>query len=188
MLPFPLPLTAADAFGAAAFAGSCLWPLMKRRRALLAGQALTNLMFFTHYLLLGAHTAAALCALVVMQVLAALPEGRSRWQTLVFAGTVPGVVAMACVTWAGLPSVLSSLGITFSTLARWQSDTVRMRLLLLTAGLFWISHNALVMSVFGMASDLCSAAANLLRLNEARRAVPKAAPAAAPAPGGLAAA
>lgn len=191
MLSLPLTITAADAFGAAAFAGSCLWPLMKKRRALLAGQAASNLMFIIHYVLLGAHTAAALCLLVVMQALAAMPEGRSRWQTAAFAATVPGIAAIAVFTWSGLPSALSSLGITFSTLARWQSDAIRMRLLLLAAGAFWISHNALVMSPFGIAADLFSAAANLLRLHGGRR---KAAPAAAAAlsadsaPKGLAAA
>ncbi len=169
MLSLPLPVTAADAFGAAAFAGSCLWPLMKKRRALLAGQAAANLMFIIHYVLLGAHTAAALCLLVVTQALVAMPEGRSRWQTAAFAATVPAIAAIAVLTWSGLPSALSSLGITFSTLARWQSDAVRMRLLLLVAGAFWISHNALVMSPFGMASDLFSAAANLLRLRGERR-------------------
>ncbi|PWC34540.1 hypothetical protein TSO352_21075 [Azospirillum sp. TSO35-2] len=163
-------MSAADAFGAAAFAGSCLWPLMKKRRALLAGQAVTNLMFITHYVLLGAHTAAALCALVVVQALAALPEGRSRWQTGLFAATMPAIAAIACLTWAGLPSALSSLGITFSTLARWQSDTMRMRWLLLTAGLFWVTHNTLVMSPFAMASDGIAAAANILRLISERRA------------------
>ena len=164
MLSLPLPITAADAFGAAAFAGSCLWPLMKKRRALLAGQAATNLMFITHYVLLGAHTAAALCLLVVAQALAALPEGRSRWQTAIFAATVPGIAAIALFTWSGLPSAQSSLGITFSTLARWQSDAVRMRVLLLVAGGFWVSHNMLVMSPFAMASDAFCAVANLLRL------------------------
>ncbi|ANC90537.1 YgjV family protein [Azospirillum humicireducens] len=191
MLSLPLPVTAADAFGAAAFAGSCLWPLMKKRRALLAGQAATNLMFIIHYVLLGAHTAAALCLLVVTQALVAMPEGRNRWQTAAFAATVPAIAAIAVFTWSGLPSALSSLGITFSTLARWQSDAVRMRLLLLVAGAFWISHNAVVMSPFAMASDLFSAAANLLRLRGERR---KTAPAAAAtananaAPKGLAAA
>lgn len=194
MLSLPLPFTAADAFGAAAFAGSCLWPLMKKRRSLLAGQAATNLMFITHYVLLGAHTAAALCLLVVVQALAAMPEGRNRWQTAVFAATVPAIAAIAALTWSGLPSALSSLGITFSTLARWQSDALRMRLLLLVAGAFWVSHNALVMSPFAMASDAFAAAANLLRLRSERRKA--ALPTAATAPaananatsGGLAAA
>ncbi|MBP2301653.1 YgjV family protein [Azospirillum picis] len=172
----------ADAFGAAAFAGSCLWPLMKGRRSLLAGQALTNLMFITHYVLLGAHTAAALCLLVVAQALAAIPEGRSRWQTAVFIATVPGIAVIAGATWSGLPSALSSLGITFSTLARWQSDAVRMRMLLLAAGVFWISHNALVMSPFAMASDAFSAAGNLLRLRGSRRAAATASTATIPAP------
>ena len=192
MLSLPLPVTAADVFGAAAFAGSCLWPLMKKRRALLAGQAVTNLMFIIHYVLLGAHTAAALCLLVVTQALAAMPEGRSRWQTAAFAATVPAIAAIAVFTWSGLPSALSSLGITFSTLARWQSDAVRMRLFLLVAGAFWISHNAVVMSPFAMASDVFSAAANLLRLRGERRkaATPVPVPTANAnaTPGGLAAA
>lgn len=192
MLSLPLPVTAADVFGAAAFAGSCLWPLMKKRRALLAGQAVTNLMFIIHYVLLGAHTAAALCLLVVTQALAAMPEGRSRWQTAAFAATVPAIAAIAVFTWSGLPSALSSLGITFSTLARWQSDAVRMRLFLLVAGAFWISHNAVVMSPFAMASDVFSAAANLLRLRGERRKAAMPAPVptanANATPGGLAAA
>lgn len=170
MLLSSLSLSVTDAFGAAAFAGSCLWPLMKRRRALLAGQAVTNLLFITHFLLLGAYTAAALCALVVTQVLTALPERRGRWQALAFAATVPGIAAVACFTWSGLPSALSSLGISFSTLARWQSNTTRMRWLLLVAGLFWVSHNALVLSPFAMAADGMAAIGNIVRLIGARRA------------------
>ncbi len=181
MLLSSLSLSVTDAFGAAAFAGSCLWPLMKKRRALLAGQAVTNLLFITHYLLLGAYTAAALCALVVTQVLTALPERRGRWQALAFAATVPGIAVVAGFTWSGLPSALSTLGISFSTLARWQSDTVRMRCLLLVAGLFWVSHNALVMSPFAMAADGMAAVGNIARLIGGRRAA-KAATATAGAP------
>ncbi|MFD1627279.1 YgjV family protein [Azospirillum griseum] len=175
MILSSLSITAADAFGAAAFAGSCLWPLMKQRRGLLWGQAITNLLFITHYVLLGAYTAAALCGLVVTQVLMSLPEQRSRWQSLLFTATLPGIAAVAAATWAGLPSALSSIGISLSTAARWQSNTTRMRLFLLGAGLFWISHNILVMSPFAIASDVCSAVGNIARLIGERCAARRAA-------------
>ncbi|WP_244434222.1 YgjV family protein [Azospirillum sp. B506] len=163
MLSLPLPITVADAFGAAAFAGSCLWPLMKKRRALLAGQAATNLMFITHYVLLGGTPPPrfACCG--------GPGAGRAAGRAQPLADRDlrrhgAGHRRHRAVHRSGLPSALSSLGITFSTLARWQSDAVRMRILLLVAGGFWVSHNALVMSPFAMASDAFCAAANLLRL------------------------
>lgn len=170
MILSSLSISAADAFGAAAFAGSCLWPLMKQRRGLLVGQAATNLLFITHFILLGAYTAAALCALVVTQVLTALPETRRRWHSALFVATVPGIAVVAVATWAGLPSALSSIGISLSTTARWQSNTTRMRLFLLVAGLFWVSHNILVMSPFAIASDGMAAIGNIARLIGDRRA------------------
>lgn len=169
MLPSWMTLSAADALGAAAFVGSCLWPMLKNRRALLIGQALANVLFIAHFLLLGAYTAAALCGLVVTQALGALPERRGLLQKALFTATVPGIALIAWGTWAGLPSALSSLGISFSTAARWQSDTTRMRWLLLAAGVFWVSHNALVMSPFAMAADGMAAVANIARLVAGRR-------------------
>lgn len=170
MLPDWMSVSAADAFGAAALAGSCLWPLLKNRRAMLLGQAAANVLFIVHFLLLGAGTAAALCTLVVTQVLAALPERRGLLQKIVFAGTVPGIAAVAALTWAGVPSALSALGISFSTLGRWQSDSLRMRVLFLVSGTFWVAHNIAVMSPFAMAADGMAAVSNVARLIEAWRA------------------
>lgn len=183
MLPSWTSLTAADLVGAAALTFSCLWPLMKRRRSILVGQAAANLLFTTHYILLGAHTAAALCVLVLTQILAALPERRGWWQKVAFGVTIPGIALVAGATWSGLPTVLSALGISFSTMARWQSDTRRMRWFLLGAGAFWVSHNILVMSPFAIAADVMAAAGNITRLWADRR---KAEP--ATVSGGLAAA
>lgn len=174
MLPSWTSLTAADIVGAAALTCSCLWPLMKRRRAILVGQAAANILFTTHYVLLGAHTAAALCVLVLTQILVALPERRGWLQKVAFGVTIPGIAIVAGATWSGLPTILSSLGISFSTMARWQSDTRRMRWFLLGAGVFWASHNILVMSPFAIAADAMAAAGNITRLWADRR---KAAPA-----------
>lgn len=169
MLPSWTSLTAADAVGAAALAASCLWPLMRKRRAMLTGQMASNLLFMAHYLMLGANTAAAFCLLVLTQALAALPERRGRLQKIAFAGTIPGIAIIAGATWAGIPTVLSCLGICFSTMARWQSDTRRMRWFLLGAGVFWFSHNLMVLSPFAMAADIIAAAGNITRLVTGRK-------------------
>lgn len=53
------PVAVAGALGVAA---NCLWPLLESRRQILAVQVLSATMFGLHYLLLGAPTAAAMCA------------------------------------------------------------------------------------------------------------------------------
>lgn len=162
-------VSAADAAGLAALAASMAWPLFRDRRAILCAQVVSNLLWMLHYALLDAPTAAALCALVIVQALSALPERRGRAAGALYAATVPAILAAAALSWQGLPSALSAVGLLSSTAARWQKDMVPLRSWYLCAGAFWFCHNLLVGSAFGMCADVLVAFSNARRLREALR-------------------
>jgi hypothetical protein len=169
-------VSAVDAAGFAALAASMTWPLFRARRAILLAQVVSNLLWLLHFALLDAWTAAALCGLVIVQAFSALPERPGRLSRALYAATVPAILAAAVLSWQGLPSALSAVGLLSSTAARWQKDMVPLRSWYLCAGAFWFGHNLLVGSVFGMCADLLVAFNNARRLREALRERQAAAP------------
>lgn len=163
-------LSVADTFGLIALAAACLWPLLRSRRAMLTGQAASAALFTIHYVLLDATTAAALCALVAVQVMVALPENRGVIQRVVFFATIPLILSVAAFTWAGIPTALCALGSSCSALARWQQNTSRMRMIFLVSGALWLAHNIMVMSPTAMAADIFTALGNIRGLWKERQA------------------
>ena len=180
-------LSIADSVGLVALAASCLWPLLRGRRGMLIGQASAAGLFTVHYVLLDATTAAALCAMVAVQVMAALPEQRGMLQKVTFLATIPAILTIAAMTWSGVPTILCALGSSCSALARWQQNTTRMRSIFLVSGALWLVHNLMVMSPTAMAADILTALGNIRGLWKERRAASRVAvndskPAGLPAP------
>lgn len=139
--------------GALAVCCACIWPQLRRRKAILAIQVAGSGLFALHYLLLGAPTAAAMCSAGAAQGLAAALIARRRLRLGVYGAAVAGGVALTLATWSGLPSLLAQCGQLGSAAGRLQRDLQRLRLCFLGSTLFWVSHNLLTGSVWGLASD-----------------------------------
>ena len=154
----------ANIAGFVALGSSVTWPLLRRRKAILAVQVAGSLLFGLHYLLLGAVTAAAMCVMGALQgvALVLLIDRRQRigvvWLTMAIGALV------TAFTWTGLPSLLSQGGQAVSAIGRLQLDTQRLRLWFLASVGFWCTHNLIVGSVFGLASDTLALTSLLLGL------------------------
>lgn len=146
--------TVANIFGLIGFALIVLWPLLRSRTTLLAGQGASAASFAIHYLLIGAVTGAAMCGLSVLQVAAAWTEQRRWWQRAVYIATMPVLAALSAATWAGWPSACAAAGMALATAARWQRSTAAIRSLFLLAGVCWIAHDLLTRSLFGLGADV----------------------------------
>lgn len=157
-------LEPANVVGLVAVSSSITWPLLRRRKAILIVQVAGSLLFGLHYLLLGASTAAAMCVMGALQGVALVTLIHRRQRIGVVGATMAIAALVTALTWNGLPSLLSQGGQAMSAIGRLQLDTQRLRLWFLVSVLFWCSHNLIVGSVFGLASDTLSLTSLLLGL------------------------
>lgn len=149
------------------FAGTMtgmVWPLFRSRVAILIAQAASNVFFTIHYLLLGADTAAVLSLVSCLQAAAAIPLGARPGFRIVYLATLPVIAVLLGATWHGLPSAFAALGMAVVSLGRYQTNLIALRVVLLFAGPFWFSHNLLVQSYPGMATDIVGAVLNVIVL------------------------
>ena len=163
----------ATVFGLLGVISGSLWGLLRSTRSIVAVQALCTGSFALHYLLLGAHTGAAMNALTLVQVAVVLCLRRGRISSLAYWSTIPVMGALTLYTWAGAPSVFAALGLTTASLGRWQTEVLRLRIFFVACSLCWFAHNAIVGSSFGMATDTISLASNMWGLwRHLKRSVP----------------
>lgn len=154
----------ANLAGVLALGSSVTWPLLRHRRAILGVQVLGSLLFGLHYLLLGAATAAAMCVMGAVQGVALVVLIDRRQRIGVVGATLAVSAMVTAATWTGVPSLLSQAGQAMSAVGRLQLDTQRLRKWFLVSVVFWASHNLMVGSVFGLASDTLSLTSLLLGL------------------------
>lgn len=172
LLPSPaFLLEPANLAGLVALGSSVTWPLLRRRKAILIVQVAGSLLFGLHYLLLGAATAAAMCVMGALQGIALVTLVERRHRIGVVGATMAIGALVTTLTWSGLPSLLSQAGQAMSAIGRLQLDTQRLRMWFLISVVFWCSHNLMVGSVFGLASDTLSLTSLLLGLWRHRAAM-----------------
>ncbi|HZH25690.1 MAG TPA: YgjV family protein [Azospirillaceae bacterium] len=150
------------------------WPLYRSRNGMLLAQVAVAAAFTGHYVLIGgAMTAALMNILAGLQALAAIPLGTRPGFRRVYLLTLPLIAAGTVYTWNGWPSVFAAVAMTLLSIGRYQTDTMRFRVLVGLTLPFWFGNNVLVGSVPGMLSDMFGTlfnAMNLLRDHRARRA------------------
>lgn len=127
-------------------------------------QALGATAFATHYVLIGANTAAMLLVVAGLQAVAAIPLGTRKGFRLVYLATIPVIAIIMAVSWQGVPSIFASLGLATISLGRYQTRIIPFRGLLVACVPFWVVHNLLVGSVPGLVSDALSMASGLIML------------------------
>ena len=133
---------------------------------MLAAQATACAFFTAHFLLIGATTGAVMTTLAGLQATLAIPLGTRPGFRVVYLMTLPFTAVAVVLTWHGLPSVFAAVGLTLTSLGRYQLGVLRFRALILTSIPAWSLHNVLVGSVPGLCSDaltLCSGGWMLLR-------------------------
>lgn len=160
----------ATAFGLAGVVANLVWPLLRQRTALLAGQAVACALMLTHFALLGAATGALVMLVAGVQALLAIPLGKAPRFRLIYLGSLLLTPLVCAWSWQGVASVFSSLALALVCVANYQLAPLRQRVLLLTAILAWAGHNLLVASFPGLLSNtlaLAVSAGMLFRLHRA---------------------
>jgi Bacterial inner membrane protein len=159
-------ISLASLFGFAGVAANVIWPLMKSREHLLAGQVVACLLMFIHFALLGASTGAAVMATAGVQAAIAIPLGKSKNFRLLYLASLTLTPAICYLSWHGPASAFSSLALAIVCIANYQQSFVLQRVLLMCAILAWIAHNILVASVPALVSNaltLCTSSLMLYR-------------------------
>lgn len=146
----------ANLIGIVCVALGATWPLYKTRHAVLWAQAAVHVAFSAHFFFLGVHTASLMNALGLGQALAAIPLGKRPGFKIIYLFTLPLIATGAYMTWQGLPSVFAALGLALFSLARYQTNTMAMRTLMLLGIMGWSVHDIMVLSIPGMATDTLS--------------------------------
>lgn len=154
-----LARTAADTgpigpmFGVAALLCAFAWPFCRRHRTMLLVQAAGTTALALYFAAQGLTTAASTCAVSLVQLLmAALIQHRGRLLAA-YAATVPISVCLIAASWLGIPSAFAAIGAILCSTARLQRNKRPMMLVFLGATPFWVGHNFLTGSGFGLALD-----------------------------------
>ena len=169
MLDILLAHPAANLVGVVCVGLGATWPLYKTRRGVLWAQAAVHVAFSTHFFLLGAYTGSVMNALGLGQALAAIPLGKRPGFKIIYILTLPLIATGAVLTWQGLPSVFSALGLALFSLARYQTDTLPMRILMMLGIVGWTMHDILVLSIPGLTADALSFATSVWMIRIERR-------------------
>jgi hypothetical protein len=163
------PLTLANLCGAAAVTLGCAWPFLGGRRAILLCQSVGAASFCLHFLLLGSGTGAVMCAVSLVQALAATWRVRHAVLVTIFALTVAVAGWLTWATWHGVPSVCATVGLLFATFGRLLRDGQRMRYAFFGSSTAWVGHNLLMGSAFGLACDTLTLTSLAVGLRKHRR-------------------
>ncbi len=143
-------------FGFVAVSMVIVWPLFSTRRTVLSIQCLGSTAFSAHFLLMGAETAAITSLIALVQILASTIVRRHSLVWIICGASSTLLVLATIATWDGLPSILAAIGSLLATVARLQQSTTRMKAGFLISAPFWVTHNFLVSSLFGLTVDVVS--------------------------------
>ena len=148
----------AMAFGTAGLAGQLAWPMLRDRTQILSMQLGIACCYATQYALMDEKIGASVCLVGAMQTTIALIVGddpRLRWTGL---GFIPLVIVLGMVTWSGPSSAFAMTACSLIMLGRMQSDTLRMRAIMLAAAPFGIGYDLSVGALPALCGAILSAA------------------------------
>ena len=137
-------------------------PLFRQRSSVLLAQLGTSAGYGVHYALSGHMTAAVACGLSVIQILLAIPIAARPSLKPLFYLFVPVLVVTATLTWQGPVSAAAAIALAFTTLARLQERTTRLREFMLGAQSAWLVHDLAVWSLPAIAGDAASLVTGLM--------------------------
>ena len=180
MADFSNSLDLSTAAGIIAFIALVSWPLFRERRAILVVQLCAGIGFSLHYTFLGVAAAATVNVLGCVQTFAAIFSEESPAVRRLGYGLIGLMILAGVYFWAGPVSSLSVTAMVLIALGRLQSDPMKLRILAMTGGGFWMAHDFIVNSMIAFAADTASLAIAIFTF--ARLSLPAKAMHSAPAP------
>ena len=160
---------AANAFGLFAAVLGAVWPVFKTREQMLWCQAIIHAAMTTHFYLLGAPAGSLMNALGLGQTLAAIPLGTRPGFKKVYIAYLPVIGAGLVYTWNGYESLLPALALAILSLARYQTNVMRFRVMIIGTILSWLVYDVLVMSIPGLMLDAGSLVMSIAMIRREKR-------------------
>lgn len=129
---------------------------VQKKRSVILGYNIASAITWTaHFLLLAAPTGAAMNALsIVRATILYGEEKRKRRHKVILALLLAGFVAAGIMTWVDYSSALPLIAMLLSTVALWQQNPQRIRLVIISSTPFWIVYNILHGSIVGVATEM----------------------------------
>lgn len=146
-------MEASTLFGVLGVIANVLWPLIKKRRLLLAGQVLACIFMCLHFLLLEAYTGASIMFVAGVQATLAIPLESYPKFKIVYIASIVSTFLVCWYTWQGLPSIFSSLALILFCIGNLQVNTKLLRVFLLLCLCSWVGHNILIASYPALVSN-----------------------------------
>jgi hypothetical protein len=167
----------AAAFGFAGLFCQLIWPVFRARRAIMTAQFGIGADYSLHYALLGAWSGAGVAGLGATQSALAFFAGDRPWLQNVGYFFLPVVGVIGYLTWSGIESAFALAAVTLIMVGRMQSDTLRLRILLLAAAPFGMAYDIAVGAAPALMGGIVSAIiAVTMLVREIRSRRPVAAP------------
>ena len=159
----------AAGFGCAGLLCQLLWPVFRARRTMLAAQLGAGLDYALHYLLLDAWTGALICLVGATQTGVAIVATPRQRALLAVTAFLPAGALVTALTWSGAASAFALGALALTMTGRLQTDTLRMRVLLLAAAPLSMAHDVAVGSFPALCGGMIAASvASTMLLRELR--------------------
>lgn len=169
----------ATTFGTMGLLCQLIWPLFHTRRAIMTVQFGIGADYSLQYALLEAWSGAGLAGLGATQSALAFFFGDRPWFRRVGLAFLPIVAAVCWSTWSGVETLFAFAAVVLIMVGRLQSDTLRLRILLLAAATFGMGYDVVIGAAPAMIGAIVSAiiaTAMLIReINQRRHAAADAA-------------
>ncbi|MCA9334551.1 YgjV family protein, partial [Candidatus Saccharibacteria bacterium] len=123
----------------------------KSRSAILKVQIVSCLNWSLYYFLVGAYSGAGMVLLGAVRTYVYERYRKHEW---IFEVSIIVYAIMTLLTWKDWTSILPFMGILAGSIAIWQKEPRRIRLLSFTPTAFWSPYNILSGSYMGMVGDL----------------------------------
>jgi hypothetical protein len=162
----------ATAFGAAGLFFQLTWPLFRAHKAIMSMQFGIGADYSLHYAFLDAWSGAGVAGLGALQSALSFFLGDHTWFRWVGLSFLPVVAAVCWSTWSGLPTLFVFAAVALIMIGRLQRDTLRLRILLLSAAPFGMGYDILVGATPALIGGIVSAiiaTAMLIREIKSRR-------------------
>lgn len=121
-----------------------------KRKTILRVQLLASLVWTLHFILLGAHTGAAMNFMMAVRNYAFDRYRRKQWVFWLF---MVLITAAGVITWQNTTSILPLVATLIATTAVWMKKPHHIRWLMLAVPPLWFTYNAFSGSYAGMLGD-----------------------------------
>ncbi len=119
--------------------------LGRKRKTILVSKFIGDVIWFTHYLLIGANSGAALNIVGLGRESVFLNKGKRKWASHIFwLYFFLGITIFSCLlTWEGIISLLPMVGSCCAVMSFWCTKPLHIRLLAIPAQSLWLIYGAL---------------------------------------------